>query len=205
MEIFEQARNLRYTKRSEKWFARLKFIDERDLLAYECCFCGVSIKGFRINHPSYDMRCFANQSFTDGKIVGYHYGTLGYKNMYAHESRQYGEGAVADSPSASRRYDIQLKTKVRCSDLRHHTVWIVPTKFNCFRSVNDPKSFPGELPPFGASCLHQREENDKFDEKSDVVCRSEYARYDVIGIQRLRTVAAGEKLYIDHGSSYNFI
>lgn len=44
-----------------------------------------------------------------------------------------------------------------------------------------------------------------FDEKSGVVGSPDYARYDVIGIPGLRTVGAVVEIYVDYGSSYNFI
>lgn len=100
-------------------------------------------------------------------------------------------------------YAIQLKMKVRCSDLFDQIAWIVLAKFNCFRFVNDPRPLPGELPLSGASNLQQREASVKFQLKSGVVGRSNYAWYDVIGIRTLWKIAAGEELYLDYGSTYN--
>lgn len=70
MKISEKA-HLSFTQWSQKWLARLNSVNELALLSHECCFYGVSIKRFLINHPSFDMGWFANQAFPEGKTAGY--------------------------------------------------------------------------------------------------------------------------------------
>lgn len=73
--------------------------------------------------------------------------------------------------SAFREYNIQLKLETRCSDLRDHTVRIVPSRLNWFRFDNHRRSLPGRLYSSSELGLQQREANVKFDEKSSVVGR----------------------------------
>lgn len=128
-------------------------MDEQALLAHKCFSYGVFTKCFLINHPSSNIGSIANLAVTKGETVFFFHEALKYKNMYAYGSRQYGEDVMEVSCSAFGEFAIQLKAKVRCSDLCDHTSWIVPAKFNSFWFVNDSRSIPGEPSPPGASSL----------------------------------------------------
>lgn len=77
-EFFEKARHLSSTQGSEKWLARLTFMNGRALLAHECYVYCVFVNRSLINPAFSDIRCFAHQAFTEGETVGYYYGTLVY-------------------------------------------------------------------------------------------------------------------------------
>lgn len=179
MNIFENTRHLSCTQCSEKWLTLPSSMDQKILLAHEYCVYDLSIKISLIKHPSSYIWCRASQTFTKSETIGYYYGTLIYKNINAHENRNYGEGAMTVSPSF-REYNIQLKTKVRCSYLRGHTAWIILAKFDSFRIVKSLRSLPRKPIPSDAPNLQRREANITFEEKSGVVSRSDYAWYDLI-------------------------
>lgn len=114
LEILEKFRHLSATKWSAEWSLRLKCMNDSALLAHGSTVYGVSFSRSNINHASSGMRWFVKKASTTGETIGYYYGTLVYKSMYAYGRKEKsGEGVMAFCSSACQKYAFYLKTKVR--------------------------------------------------------------------------------------------
>lgn len=100
-----------------------------------------------------------------------------------------------------KRRAIVLKTEVKSSDNRFHTVYLMPTKFNCLGFLNDLLQVPGELERSSAQI--QPSTNVSIDEQAN--SRSEYFRYDTVVITATQNIDAGEELLVDHFKTYGLL
>lgn len=96
-ELYDRSRHLVSTSCPEKQLSSLNLFGVKKLLAHEGSLCGVQVRQYTILHPAARKECFANQSFSKDKTIGYHYCTLLDENMVdvLRTRGVYGEGVMA--------------------------------------------------------------------------------------------------------------
>lgn len=188
-----------------KWATRFREADVAALRAAEAVALGVRVQPSTIMHDNAGLGLFTTKSFGARECIGYYYGALVYRSL-ADEGitcqKQYGEGPLAVTPERFQDRAMDTCFRVKDDNDQEHPVWIVPAPFCVTQYINDGRYLP-EDKEINSSTPTRRRNN------VEIVCSDIHSVQDlrmcnVIMVVSRRNITAGEELFTDYGSEYEF-
>lgn len=112
IELYEKYRHLLSNLWFDKWLSYFNYMNERALLSHESGIYGGQVEPSIVQHPGFELVCFAIRCIGKHETVRLYYDTLLYYNMELEpDGKWYGEGMMKFTPGQFRMWEVILQKK----------------------------------------------------------------------------------------------